>query len=196
MKILITGSNGLLGQKLVHKLKNKNNIELFASSKGENRIYDKSNYKYISLDVTNETRVSKIIQEINPDVVINTAAMTNVDDCEDKKTDCIDLNVNAVLFLANACFNTGTHLVHISSDFIFDGKSGPYKENDSPNPLSFYGKSKLDSENLLNEHKVDSTILRTIVVFGVGENLRKNNFVLWAISSLKNRNMLRYYLSI
>ena len=96
MKILITGSNGLLGQKLVHKLKNKNNITLFASSKGENRIYDKSNYKYISLDVTNETRVSKIVQEINPDVVINTAAMTNVDDCEDKKTDCIDLNVNAV----------------------------------------------------------------------------------------------------
>ena len=149
MKILITGSNGLLGQKLVHKLKNKNNITLFASSKGENRIYDKSNYKYISLDVTNETRVSKIVQEINPDVVINTAAMTNVDDCEDKKTDCIDLNVNAVLFLANACFNTGTHLVHISSDFIFDGKSGPYKETDSPNPLSFYGKSKLDSENIL-----------------------------------------------
>ena len=190
MKILITGSNGLLGQKLVHKLKNKNNIELFASSKGENRIYDKSNYKYISLDVTNETRVSKIVQEINPDVVINTAAMTNVDDCEDKKTDCIDLNVNAVLFLANACFNTRTHLVHISSDFIFDGKSGPYKETDSPNPLSFYGKSKLDSENILNKHKVDSTILRTIVVFGVGENLRKNNFVLWAISSFKNNSKL------
>ena len=190
MKILITGSNGLLGQKLVYKLKHKNDIELIASSKGENRIFDKSNYKYISLDVTNETQVSKIVQEINPDVVINTAAMTNVDDCEDKKTDCIDLNVNAVLFLANACFKTETHLVHISSDFIFDGKSGPYKETDSPNPLSFYGKSKLDSENILNKHKVDSTILRTIVVFGVGENLRKNNFVLWAISSFKNNSKL------
>ena len=186
MKILITGSNGLLGQKLLHKLRLDNSVDLIATSMGENRVNKQSNYKYIDLDITDETAVAQIITEQNPDVVINTAAMTNVDLCEKKKTECNDLNVNAVQYLADACDKIDAHLIHISTDFIFDGEDGPYKEEDEPNPLSYYGLSKLKSEHLLQSHAVKWTILRTIIVFGVGENLSKGNIVLWAKGALEN----------
>jgi dTDP-4-dehydrorhamnose reductase len=184
MKILITGSNGLLGQKLLHKLRVDNSVDLIATSRGENRVSEQSNYKYIDLDITDENAVLKIILEQKPDVVINTAAMTNVDLCEDEKQVCDALNVEAVRYLADACEKIDAHLIQISTDFIFDGEDGPYTEEDEPNPLSYYGLSKLKSEQLLQEHSVKWTVLRTIIVFGVGEKLSKGNIVLWAKGAL------------
>jgi len=185
MKVLITGSNGLLGQKLLHKLRIDNTVELIATSIGDNRVSEKNGYSYLSLDITNQEEVSKIIAEQNPMLVINTAAMTNVDLCEDEKQRCDALNVHAVKYLADACEKQGAHLIHISTDFIFDGENGPYKEEDEPNPLSYYGLSKLKSEQLLYKHNCKWTILRTIIVFGVGENLSKGNIVLWAKGALE-----------
>jgi len=190
MKILITGSNGLLGQKLLHKLRVDNSVELIVTSRGENRVSEQSNYKYIDLDITDETAVAQIITEQNPNVVINTAAMTNVDLCEEEKSECDDLNVNAVQYLADACEKIEAHLIHISTDFIFDGENGPYKEEDEPNPLSYYGLSKLKSEQLLQDRTLKWTILRTIIVFGVGENLSKGNIVLWAKGALEKGDPL------
>jgi len=190
MKVLITGSNGLLGQKLLHKLRQDSSVELIATSKGENRVSKKSGYTYFDLDITNKNAVSEIILEQKPDVVINTAAMTNVDLCEDKKQACDDLNVNAVQYLADACEKIEAHLIHISTDFIFDGEDGPYKEEDKPNPLSYYGLSKLKSEQILQAHSVKWTILRTIIVFGVAENLSKGNIVLWAKGALEKGDPL------
>ena len=184
MKILITGSNGLLGQKLLHKLRVDNNVELIATSKGTNRVSEKNNYTYFDLDITNENSVAKLILEKKPDVVINTAAMTNVDLCEENKSECDALNVEAVQYLTDACEKMDAHLIQISTDFIFDGEDGPYKETDKPNPLSYYGLSKLKSENILKQSNCDWTILRTIIVFGVGENLSKGNIVLWAKGAL------------
>ena len=164
MKILITGSNGLLGQKLLHKLRIDENIELIATSKGENRVSNIQGYIYYSVDITDDSQVKKIIQEEAPDVVINTAAMTNVDLCEYEKKECDDHNDNSVSYLADACLACDAHLIHISTDFIFDGEDGPYKEDDKPNPLSYYGLSKLKSEEILYNHNVKWTILRTIIV--------------------------------
>ena len=184
MKILITGSNGLLGQKLLHKLRQDFSVELIAISKGENRVSIKEGYTYFDLDITNNDAVAKFISIEKPQVVINTAAMTNVDLCEDENKDCDALNVEAVRYLADACVKVDAHLIQISTDFIFDGENGPYKEKDKPNPLSYYGLSKLKSEQLLQEHAVKWTVLRTIIVFGVGENLSKGNIVLWAKGAL------------
>ena len=116
--------------------------------------------------------------------------MTNVDLCEDKKSECDCLNVNAVKYLADSCKKIDAHLIHISTDFIFDGENGPYSEDDKPNPLSYYGLSKLKSEQLLQAHSVSWTILRTIIVFGVGENLSKGNIVLWAKNALAKGDSL------
>ena len=167
MKVLITGSNGLLGQKLLHKLKNDKLVELIATSIGENRVSETDGYTYISLDITNKKEVEDVVTSKSPDVIINTAAMTNVDLCEDKKVDCDNLNVNAVKYLSDVSEKINAHLIHISTDFIFDGKKGPYTEDDIPNPLCKW------------------TILRTIIVFGVAENLSKGNIVTWAKGELE-----------
>tara|TARA_B100001105_G_C22342478_1_gene421964 strand:- start:26 stop:937 length:912 start_codon:yes stop_codon:yes gene_type:complete len=185
MKVLITGSNGLLGQKLLHKLRVDEGVNLVATSKGENRISEKNGYTYFDLDITNKNAVTQLIASEKPQVVFNTAAMTNVDLCEEKKEACDNLNVNAVQYLSVACQQIDAHLIHISTDFIFDGEDGPYKEEDKPNPLSYYGLSKLKSENIVKESDCNWTILRTIIVFGVGENLSKSNIVLWAKGALE-----------
>ena len=185
MKVLITGSNGLLGQKLLHKLRVDEGVNLVATSKGENRVSEKNGYTYFDLDITNKNAVTQLIASEKPQVVFNTAAMTNVDLCEEKKEACDSLNVNAVQYLSVACQQIEAHLIHISTDFIFDGEDGPYKEEDKPNPLSYYGLSKLKSENIVKESDCNWTILRTIIVFGVGENLSKSNIVLWAKGALE-----------
>ena len=190
MKTLITGSNGLLGQKLLHKLRKDSLVELIATSKGNNRVTERSGYTYFDLDITNNEAVVKLIESEKPQVVINTAAMTNVDLCEVQKNACDALNINAVKCLADACSNIDAHLIQISTDFIFDGEAGPYKETDIPNPLSYYGFSKLKSEQILQSHSVKWTVLRTIIVFGVAEKLSKGNIVLWAKSALEKGDPL------
>src|SRR5688572_13383451 len=102
MKILITGSNGLLGQKLVYKLLDNPAVEVIATSKGENRISKKSGYRYFPLDITNREEVIQLLSEVKPDCIINTAAMTNVDACENDKPGCKALNIDAVAYLVEA----------------------------------------------------------------------------------------------
>lgn len=190
MKILITGSNGLLGQKLVKLLSNKNDIEVLATSVGENRIRKISVFNYASLDITNKNEVEEVFNRFKPNVVINTAAMTNVDACEDKKEECWNLNVNAVQNLIAASEKYDTHLIHLSTDFVFDGENGPYKEEDKPNPLSYYGLSKYEAEKLLQASSIKWSIVRTIIVYGVVEDMSRSNIVLWAKQALEKGNPL------
>jgi len=185
MKILVTGSNGLLGQKLVHKLSSDNTVELTATSRGENRLINKQGYSYRSLDITSREEVDKIIDGLKPDVVINTAAMTNVDACESDKVMCDKLNIDAVQYLVEACIRNQTHLVHLSTDFIFDGEDGPYTEEADPNPLSYYGRSKLAAEELIQKSDVKAAILRTVLVYGIAEDMSRSNIVLWAKGALE-----------
>lgn len=182
-KILITGSNGLLGQKLVLALRNK--YEVLATSIGDCRMNNQNGFTYQNLDVTDGNAVRQAVLDFQPNAIINTAAMTNVDGCEDDKEACDKLNVDAVQYLADACAETGAHLVHVSTDFIFDGEDGPYKEDDEANPLSYYGLSKWKSEQLLQKHTCDWTVLRTIIVYGTADNLSRGNIVLWVEEHLK-----------
>ena len=186
--ILITGSNGLLGQKLVHLLKEKHNV--IATSLGSCLISNQSDFIYQILDITDEYNIGKIFNMYKPKYVINTAAMTNVDACEDYKNLCDDINVKAVNYLSTACEKYNSHLIHISTDFIFDGKNGPYDEDDEANPLSYYGLSKLKSEQVLQKSNCKWTILRTILLYGTAENLERNNIVLWARKALKDSQEL------
>jgi dTDP-4-dehydrorhamnose reductase len=185
MKILITGSNGLLGQKLVYALAGKDGIEVLATSKGANRISKKDGYAYQPLDITNRDEVFSVIQKFRPNCIINTAAMTNVDACENDKPGCDALNVDAVRHLTEASRGTSTHFIHISTDFVFDGESGPYREEDKPNPLSYYASSKLESEKVVMQSGLDWAILRTIIIYGVVDDVQRSNLVLWTKSSLE-----------
>ena len=107
MKILITGSNGLLGQKLVKLITDKGIDHLVATARGENRLPKSDDYEFVSLDITDKGAISNVIQDQQPDVIIHTAAMTNVDQCELEKEACWQLNVDAVEYLIEACEQMG-----------------------------------------------------------------------------------------
>lgn len=183
MKILITGSNGLLGQKLVTLL-TAEGVEVVATARGENRLPASAAYTYQRLDITNRQEVLQVIETYQPDVVIHTAAMTNVDQCEQEPAACHDLNVNAVKYLIEACRNC--HLIHLSTDFIFDGSHGPLTEEDEPNPISIYGESKLEAENLLKASDIKWSIARTVLVYGIAHDMSRSNIVLWVKNSLES----------
>jgi len=185
MRFLITGSNGLLGQKIVFQLMRKNRSFL-AVSQGKNRNPDCYKTFYSSVDITNNKELESAILQFNPNVIINTAAMTNVDECEENEIACRKINVDAVKTLYTICSQNQIHLIQLSTDFVFDGLNGPYKEADQRNPLSIYAKSKVDSEDiLLNGDYTNWSILRTIIVFGQGHNLSRSNIVLWAKDALE-----------
>lgn len=186
MKILITGSNGLLGQKLVELIVADQKHELIATARGENRLPHKDAYKYISLDITDEQAVNQVIGSEKPDAIIHTAAMTNVDQCETEKENCWKLNVDAVQYLIKASEANNTFLVHLSTDFIFDGENGPYTEEDEPNPISYYGESKLAAEKLLTESNIQWAIARTVLVYGIAHDMSRSNIILWVKKSLED----------
>jgi dTDP-4-dehydrorhamnose reductase len=186
-KILITGSNGLLGQNLIALfLKDKKNYEIFGFSRGENRS-GRTDFEYQNIDITNKDLLIEKAVQINPDFIINTAAMTNVDACENDRIGCFDLNVNVVQNLTDICSEINAHLIHLSTDFIFDGKKGNYIETDTPNPLSYYGETKLLSEEILKKSTTNYTILRTILVYGLVNDMSRSNIVLWVKESLENK---------
>lgn len=185
-KVIITGSNGLLGQTLVKLLAaDKNNYTVYGFSRGENRCKE-NNFAYISVDLTNKHLLKKAVKQIQPDVIINTAAMTQVDVCEVEKDACYLANVTLVKWLVDISEKNSCHLVQISTDFIFDGKKGNYKETDEPNPLSYYGFSKLKAEEIITNSSVHYTILRTILVYGLVDQMKRNNIVLWVREMLAN----------
>lgn len=184
--ILVTGSNGLLGQKLTTLLKEHPGYRLVATSKGPDRYPDNTGYLYEEMDITNESRVREVIRALKPAVIIHTAAMTNVDACEKDREGCRRLNVDATRYLVNAACELGAHFIHLSTDFIFNGENGPYSEEDEPDPLSYYGLSKLESEKIVRESSAGWAILRTIIVYGVVQDMSRSNIVLWAKGALEN----------
>jgi dTDP-4-dehydrorhamnose reductase len=185
-RILITGSNGLLGQKLVELLRAQSNVNLIATARGDNRLPVTEGYTYASLDITVPAEVHAIFDQFKPEVVIHTAAMTNVDTCETDRKGCDVLNVAAVAFLIEACEKHGAYLCHLSTDFIFDGAAGPYTEEGIANPISYYGESKLKAEQLLFDSTIRWSIARTVLVYGIVPDMSRSNIVLWVKKSLED----------
>ena len=186
-KILITGSNGLLGQKLVYALKKRNDVQTIATALGANRLIDQHGYIYESMNIADQPNVEAVIKKYQPDVIINTAAMTNVDACESKREECWALNVSAVEYMIDAIKQhcPQTHFIHLSTDFIFDGEKGSaYTEEDTPNPFSYYALSKWEAEKRVQSSGIKWAIGRTIIVFGIVDNMSRSNIVLWAKDAL------------
>ena len=191
MKILITGSNGLLGQKLVQLICESDQHQLIATARGNNRLPFDKGYDFVSLDVTNQVQVREVMYEHKPDVVIHTAAMTNVDQCETERDDCWELNVKAVEYIVQACAETNTFLIHLSTDFIFDGESGPYDEDARANPISYYGESKLAAEEIILQSSIKSSIVRTVLVYGIAHDMSRSNIILWVKGSLEEGKQIK-----
>ncbi len=190
-RILITGSNGLLGQKLVELLIQKPDVEVIATARGDNRLPFVEGYVYHSLDITQPEQIGEVFSLTKPDAVIHTAAMTNVDQCESEKEACWELNVKAVEYLVDACREHDAFLVHLSTDFIFDGADGPYSESAEANPLSFYGWSKYAAEKAVIASArfaapIRWAIARTVLVYGIAHDMSRSNIILWVKKSLED----------
>ena len=190
MKVLITGANGLLGQKLIALLQTKEGVSLYATSRGKARILDFKG-EYFPLDATNKQEVLSLFKKLKPDVVIHTAAMTHVDECELHPEDCYVANVEAVRNVVAGCEMIDAHMVHLSTDFIFDGTEGPLSEKAVPNPINYYGKTKLEAEEIIKASKISSSIARTVLVYGVVPGLKRSNIILWVKDNLAKKNSLK-----
>ena len=185
-RILLFGANGQLGRSLYVELspffnvipcinKNKSAIELFEKSS-------------IQVDITKVQQIKDCIDKYKPEIIINLAAFTNVDLCETERDKAYNVNVfgvkNIIKFIPKE-----TYFVQISTDYVFDGEKGDYCENDPPYPISYYGKTKLEAENIIRGTKLNWLILRPNVLFG--NNLNSNSsFVSWVYNSLKNNEKI------
>lgn len=188
MKILLTGSNGLLGQAVSSVFSRETDHEIIQTSFEEKNFLNLG-FVYRTLDITLKDDVKKIIDYFIPDVIINCAAYTNVDKCETERELSWKINVDGVKNLIISARRTDSKIVHFSTDYVFDGRHGPYTETSVPNPVSFYGREKLASENALITSDINCAIIRTLVLYGTGIKV-KMNFVLWLIEMLKNNQQI------
>ena len=169
--ILITGAYGQLGESCSHYLKNNYKLILSGIAPLNNSI---------KLDITDQQSVNNFLEKNNPDVIINLAAFTDVDKCELEEKKAYEINFNGV---KNLCKNFSGHFIQISTDYVFDGMNGPYNEDDKTNPISIYGKTKLDAENWLIDNHSKSTILRSNVIYSYSQKT-KASFLKWIVESL------------
>ncbi|MCS6795897.1 MAG: SDR family oxidoreductase, partial [Raineya sp.] len=189
--ILITGSNGLLGQKLVHLLALQSEFKWVATARGHNRVHLPQPFEFASMDITNPTQIQEVFAHYKPDILIHTAAMTQVDECEKDHKNCILQNVTAVRYLVEVAEKYKTFFIHLSTDFIFDGSAGPYTEEAIPNPISFYGNSKWEAEKIIQNSSLSWAIARTVLVYGVAQDMSRSNIILWVKKSLEEGKKIK-----
>ena len=186
-RILIVGANGLLGQRLIAFYAAKENVELLGCSIEDKPYFD--NVIYIRCDITLREDVKKVIFDFYPDVVINAAGFTNVDLSEKDRETAWKINVKGVEYLAEACRTIDAKIIHISTDYVFNGFNGPYDENAKVDPLGYYGRTKLASENALRIGAVTYSVIRTNVLYGIANS--RPDFVRWVINSLTDKKQIR-----
>ena len=171
--ILITGASGQLGMSLKRIFNSKYEI---ISTTGNNNPTGSS----MHLDVTNPLLFKEVMETTNPDLVVNLAALTNVDLCEKNPELAYSINIGGMDNLVNAFKGP---IIHVSTDYVFDGEDGPYKEEDTTNPLNVYGLSKLESEKLLLDHSENSLVIRSNVLYDYSSK-SEASFLNWVVDSL------------
>jgi len=175
MKILITGANGFLGYYLVEQLLKKN-YSVIATGKGECRLpftHD-IRFQYLPMDFTDPFSIHDIFENIKPDVIIHAGAMSKPDECEMNQMKAYLVNVEGTVQLLINSEELKSFFIFLSTDFVFDGEKGMYKEEDAPRPVNYYGRTKLEAEEAVKEYEHDWAIVRTVLVYGKNHSGRKN----------------------
>jgi dTDP-4-dehydrorhamnose reductase len=175
MKILITGANGFLGYYLTEQLLEKK-ISVIATGKGECRLpftHDK-NFQYLSMDFTDPFSIHDVFENIKPDVVIHAGAMSKPDECETNQMLAYLVNVEGTVQLLINSADVKSFFIYLSTDFVFDGEKGMYREDDIPNPVNYYGRTKLEAEEAVKEYEFDWAIVRTVLVYGKNHSGHNN----------------------
>ncbi|MDK2876587.1 MAG: dTDP-4-dehydrorhamnose reductase [Archaeoglobaceae archaeon] len=182
MRVLITGASGLLGSKIAEIAVNQG-CEVYSAYKDH---YPEYGFP-VKIDLTDKASCEKAFEIAKPEVVIHSAALTNVDLCEKEKELAWRINVEGTKIVSNLCRNR--FLIFVSTDYVFDGERGFYSEEDKPNPINYYGYTKLLAEKAVKELE-NYAIVRTSVIFGSKPASGKTNFALWVIENLKNERKI------
>ncbi len=187
MKVAVTGAMGLLGHELTRQLRQLPGVEALPTARPRSAMPD----GIWPLDVTDPQAVVDFFRLHRPDALVNCAAMTHVDQCETDREACWLNNVTAVNYLVDAARETRTHIVHLSTDFIFDGSHGPLDESAVPRPINYYGESKWAGEQVVMKSGLPWAILRTVLVYGKPAFPGRANIVTWVKDSLENKKPIR-----
>lgn len=187
-KALIFGANGLLGQSLMKRFAGK--YQLVAASLEDHLYLDLPDCEYHQIDIAHRVRMQELLDSTRPDLIINAAAYTDVDKSERERELCWNVNVRGVENIVESGLAGQTTLVHISTDYVFDGEDPPYREIDHPNPRGNYARSKMASENIIKTSEFEYIIARSQVLYGSGKKIRLN-FVTWVIDQLKKGKKIR-----
>ena len=189
-KVAIIGSTGKVGEAVVNYLYENTNWELLLFSSTYTSERNDKGKHLIPINYLDCIQFTNKCKFLLPDIIINTAAMTNVDGCETNRTGAWSLNVDFVECVAKVANELGSKLIHISTDYIFDGEGGPYFEFDSPNPISWYGYTKYIGETKADIEGLNCCVLRTNVVYG-NSSYGKSDFVKWVINELRSGNKIK-----
>ncbi|OYU54541.1 MAG: NAD(P)-dependent oxidoreductase [Chitinophagaceae bacterium BSSC1] len=182
MKILVTGSNGFLGQHLTQFLVEKGH-QVLALSRGAQRI-PVGKFLYQSVDLSQKEAVSQSFEAFKPDLLIHSAAMSKPDECHLDQAACLLHNVTATEHLLAEASKTGARMLYVSTDFIF-GENGPHAETAIPNPLNFYGQSKLMAEEIVRASGLDYHIVRPVFIYGKYWEGMRPSFIQWVAQNLE-----------
>ena len=179
LKLLITGASGLYGSKLA-ALALARNFEVYSCYVQELPVCG----NFVKFDVSNRELVDEAFKRVKPDVVVHAASVTDVDKCELNKELAWKINVDGTKNIVEAAKRIGSFVIYISTDYVFNGKKGNYKESDKPAPINYYGLTKLKSEELVKA-QAEYFIGRPSVIYGSTPAAGKVNFALWLIDALR-----------
>ena len=186
MRILVTGASGLLGSKLC-KLAVRKNYEIYSAYSQHKPLCGAP----VQFDISDKDAVEKIFKKVKPEAVVHTAALTNVDKCELEKERAWKINVEGTENIAESCEKFHAFLVYTSTDYVFDGEKGMYKENHKPNPVNYYGLTKLKGEESIKNLTDEYCIARTSVIYGTIPAAGKTNFALWLLDKLERKEKVK-----
>jgi dTDP-4-dehydrorhamnose reductase len=189
MKILITGAGGLLGSKLISQWAGDPAVQVIATAIRPLAV--PASVSFHLMDITHRATTLEVVGRIQPDVIIHAAAMTQVDACESDQAKCHDINVQGTRHVVEAAQLAGAYLLHISTDFIFDGQTGLLKEEATPNPINYYGQTKWEAEKLVQAASIPWAIARTVLVYGISPGLKRSNIILWVKENLEQGKAIK-----
>lgn len=175
MNVLVTGANGFLGYYLIQRLLEKG-FDVIATGKGSCRLpfTNASRFTYIEMDFTDPYAVHDVFDKYHPEIVVHGGAITKPDECELNQWQAYLVNVEGTVTVLLNAAEQKSYFIFLSTDFIFDGEKGMYKEMDTPNPVNYYGRTKLEAEEAVKEYEYDWAIVRTVLVYGKPMHSRSN----------------------